>query len=129
MKKEQINQNGLAGAAQSCNHKGDSTKIYVGKFFMGIDVNRFKSIGSPSFRGTDIYDTGGLVSSKFPNCSIWYPTHVEIPRWNLGKVGMFGLGTTYENTIYHQFNISKTPYWDNVISEQMFIKKCNSIVN
>ena len=32
-----------------------------------------------------------------------YPSNVEIPKWKFKDGCMFGIGTTYENKVYHHF--------------------------
>ncbi len=59
---------------------------------------------------------------------IEYPTEVKIPKWSYGgEFGMepftFGVGTTYGNLTYHNYEIRIEGY------QELFIEKCNSILN
>ena len=49
-----------------------------------------------------------------------YPNHVEIPKWKFKDGSMFGIGTTYENKIYHHFEGRRIT--------KSFEDKCNQII-
>jgi hypothetical protein len=61
------------------------------------------------------------------NVEYWMPTEVKIPMWDLvkdrRKIGKFGIGTTYENLIYHNFCSRDGLY------KEFFIEKCLEVVN
>jgi hypothetical protein len=52
---------------------------------------------------------------------LMYPNHVEIPKWKFKDGSMFGIGTTYENKIYHHFEGRRIT--------KSFEDKCNQILN
>lgn len=59
---------------------------------------------------------------------IEYPTEVKIPKWSYGgEFGMesftFGVGTTYGNLTYHNYEIRIEGY------QELFIEKCEYILN
>ena len=47
-----------------------------------------------------------------------YPSEVEIPKWKFADGSMFGVGTTYENKIYHHFEGRKFNH-NNIMNEKI----------
>lgn len=123
----------LSGIAQTANHLSEGKNIYVGPAFFGISMKLYHEIGNPPFNSNNVGDIGHRLaySCRDFNRKIiyWYPTHIEIPKWVLYPDKMFGIGTTYEHMIYHQFNIAISPYWDHVPNVKMFIEKAKQIIN
>lgn len=126
------NENTLSGIAQTANHLSEGKNTYVGPAFFGISMKLYHEIGSPPFNSNNVGDIGHRLtySCREFNRSIiyWYPTHIEIPKWVLYPDKIFGLGTTYENLIYHQFNIAISPYWDHRPNVKMFVEKAKKII-
>jgi hypothetical protein len=127
------NDDTLSGMAQACNHKGNPDHLYVGKAFMGLSLKLFRMVGSPSMQENFSCDTSEYLTFKVRDegykVKYWMPTSVKIPKWRLSTYGNFGLGTIYEDMIYHEFNIAKSPYYNNEFSVNDFIKCCNEMVN
>lgn len=97
----------IAGAAQTANQFNDGKNLYVGPFFFGISRDLFFELGRPDLNRNENFDVGGQLTDiakkneiKF---SYWYPTEVEVEKWELYKNGTFGIGTTYDNKVYHLF--------------------------
>ena len=117
----------IAGAAQTANQFLQGKNIYVGPFFFGISKTVYWNLNSPDMNDGAIWDVGGLLTmvARFQrevNIRFWYPSSVEVPKWNLYKKCKFGLGTTYEKLVYHAFE-SRLGESDNA-----FVKKCNEIL-
>ena len=118
----------IAGAAQTCNHVLNGENLYVGPFFLGLSKTVYNKLNCPDMNEGSFWDVAGLLSiaavyHKKTRIKYWYPTDVEEPKWDLYKNGKFGIGTTYENLVYHAFE-SRLGSCDNG-----FIKKCSQVLN
>jgi hypothetical protein len=126
---EHSNDNTIVGAAQSANHFNNGNNLYIGPFFMVIPSNLYMKLGSPNmcdnFEGQlDVGQNLTVVAESFPDVVFHYlyPTHVEIPKWKLYPNSEFGIGTTYENSVYHAFEIRNSQ------SNIRFIRKCKEVI-
>lgn len=118
----------IAGAAQTANQFMQGKNIYVGPFFLGLSKTVYWNLNSPDMNDGAIWDVGGLLTmaARFQNeikIHFWYPSSVEVPKWNLYKNGKFGLGTTYSKLVYHAFETRLGE------SDNAFTHKCNEILN
>lgn len=114
----------FAGAAQQANHI--NKEIYISPAFICFTQGIYKSLGKPSFAPDEFGDVGYKVTEAanrkdIPYGLIW-PTHVEVPKWDLGKNSCFGLGTTYSDMIYHAFE-------SRMGNGGMFVRKCKEVLN
>lgn len=114
----------LVGVAQQSNHI-NSDHPYAGPCCCAFSMESYKKLGSPSFQASVRGDVGEELSWRcqelgLPVCLLW-PTQVEEPRWNLGRGMRFGLGTTYENEVYHAY--------ESRLSSQRFISRCKSLLD
>jgi hypothetical protein len=114
---------GVVGIAQQANHL-HRNHPYAGPACFAISMDVYSKLGSPSFNNTARSDVGEELTWRsheagIPVCLLW-PTHVEEPKWRLGNDKEFGLGTTYENEVYHAFETR--------FSSQRFITRCKSIL-
>jgi len=102
-------ENTLAGAIQTANHKQNGENIYVGPFFMGFSTKLYQALKPINFNADENHDVGGQFTKKCrennKNIKYWYPTHVELPKWKLYPNGYFGIGTTYNGLVFHNFEI------------------------
>lgn len=120
-----MNNLGIFSVAQCASHIPDSI-IYASPAFMVFSRETYDLLGSPKFIQTNRSDCGGELShvcnDKGYPLNLMYPTHIEKAKWKLGDKGMFGLGTTYGNRIYHHFEARQNRV-------NSFVKKCNSILD
>jgi hypothetical protein len=117
----------IVGAAQTANHLRDAKNLYVSPFFFAISTAYLKELNYPDMNMTEDMDAGQNLTEqiikKGGNIRYWWPTAIEEEKWYLHhpEHTVFGLGTTYNNTIYHAFlslhNLSAR-----------FIKKCKSVL-
>lgn len=122
--------NTLAGAIQTANHLPNPINSYVSQAFMGISREVFYKIGCPNgisdFNHDEFQSYTELCIKNEINIEYWMPTKVEIPMWKLYKnsihIGEFGIGTTYENMIYHNFASRDGSYFD------YFVDKCKEVI-
>ncbi len=114
------------GASQKASHIPNS-RIYLSPCFMAITKKTFDHIGSPSFKATDRGDVAEEITyacrAKAIMVSLLYPTHVEVPLWQLTEERKFGYGTTYGDMVYHAFESNA-----NHGSTTRFIIKCKKIL-
>jgi hypothetical protein len=106
------------GCAQSANHiESRRGHVYAGPFFMAVSRRTWEKLGCPSLSHAADRDVGqGLtLAAEAQGCevSLWYPSSVEMPKWPLGNTGMeFGIGTVYNNSVYHLFESRSGKYQD-----------------
>jgi len=96
----------LHGAAQAAAHI-DNSRIYAGPFFLAVSATTLKHIGYPSAVPDTFHDvaqrwTEAAVVGAVP-VEVLMPSSVEVPRWTLPNGLAFGIGTNYEDRIYHLF--------------------------
>jgi len=107
--------------------KLQNTIIHAGPSFMVFSIETFNKLGRPSFKETHRSDCGGELTyesrSRGIEVRLMYPTHVDREDFVLDGNVKFGLGTNYENNIYHAFE-SRLGKGDG-----FFIKKCQTIIS
>lgn len=118
-----LNNVGLYSVAQNPNHiKG--APDYASPAFIAFSKRTYEYLGKPSFQGTKLWDVGGELThrarEKGLTVKLMYPSHVEIPKWKLKDGRMFGIGTTYENKVYHHFEGRRIT--------KSFLDKCKQIL-
>jgi hypothetical protein len=129
--------NSLVGAAQTANHLRDGKNLYISPFFFAISTSYLKALNYPDMRMTeqikksnafpDAVDAGQHLSEEVSKnggkLKFWWPTHIEEEKWDLfhPQHPRFGLGTTYNDCIYHAF------YSRNNLSDR-FLDKCKAIL-
>lgn len=116
----------IFGAAQRASHIPNSI-IYVSPAFICFNKDTYEKLGKPSFNPTIRGDVGAEITYKanemrFTVDYLW-PSSVQEPKWPLRENELFGLGTTYDNSIYHAFESRM-----NHNSTNMFLKKCEHIL-
>lgn len=121
-----VREGALYGIAQSANHL--SGKLYVGAPFICFSRDTIRDLGWPSFMESKTEDVAGEVTRAAERIGkevrMLWPTHVEVEKWSLADKGTFGLGTTYQDTVYHAFESRF-----NHESTSRFIHKCNLITS
>jgi hypothetical protein len=128
----------IIGIAQVSNHIKPQNHIFVGPGFFFINVDTWKKLGRPSFKARKNklknffrkkFDVAEGVCYKFEKYNIkykaFYPSfyQLEADNYNLHNYGKYGIGTYYEEGIYHLFE-SRKP--NNI---NCFKKKCIDILN
>lgn len=120
------NNTGIFSVAQRAVNIKNS-KVHGGPAFMVFSIDTFNKLGRPSFTETYRSDCGGelthLVRENNFELKLLYPSHVEKKTHVLEGDIMFGMGTTYENSIYHAFESRFTK------NDHYFLNKCNSILS
>lgn len=116
----------LYGAAQRANHiKGSD--VYCSPAFFCFTKEQYERANRPTFQETTWHDVGGFATNEFVRTKsaarLLWPTHVEVPMWDLTERTKFGYGTTYQDTVYHAFESRF-----NHDSTNRFIEKCKSII-
>ena len=119
------NNNGLYSVAQKANHIPNSI-VYASPAFLAFSHKTYDLLGRPTFSCTDRSDCAGELTHKSIELGyevkLMYPSNVMIPKWDLTNDIKFGIGTTYENNIFHSFESRKN-------SNQIFLNKCKEILN
>ena len=117
------NRIGLYSVAQNPNHITDAPD-YASPAFIAFSRATYELLGEPSFQGTKQWDVGGeythLARERNIEVKLMYPSHVEIPKWKFSDGSMFGIGTTYEDKVYHHFEGRRVT--------QSFLNKCHNIL-
>ena len=117
----------IVGAAQTANHLRDAKNLYISPFFFAISTAYLKELNYPDMRMAPDMDAGQNLTEHITraggNIKYWWPTHIEEVKWSLYHPvhNEFGLGTTYDDSIYHAF------YSRDNLSDG-FISKCKSIL-
>ncbi len=117
----------IVGAAQTANHLRDGKNLYISPFFFAISTAYLKELDYPDMNMTEDMDAGQNLTEQIikngGNVKYWWPTDIEEAQWDLyhPEHTKFGLGTTYNDCIYHAF-FSRFDLADR------FIVKCKSIL-
>lgn len=119
------------GIAQVSNHIPPKSHIYAAPAFYLIAKKCLEQLGAEvSFRETARADVAEEVSyaaeSKGIPYRCLYPSTFEREPvgglWPLGNYGYYGVGTTFENTVYHLY---QGRMGNNM---ELFMQRCNEIV-
>jgi hypothetical protein len=100
--------------------------IHGGPSFMVFSIDTFNKLGRPSFETNQRSDCGAEMTyearKRGVEVRLMYPTTVEREDYILDGNVKFGMGTNYENNIYHAFESR----FDN--KNHYFIDKCEDII-
>lgn len=100
--------------------------IHGGPSFMVFSIDTYNKLGRPSFKTNYRSDCGAEITyecrSRGIELRLMYPTYVDREDFVLDGPVKFGMGTNYENNIYHAFEsrFNKENHY--------FINKCNEII-
>ena len=115
----------LIGCAQRANHIENGRHVYVSPFCMALNAETYRRLGSPSFAETARGDVGEELTYRAEAAGVQtemlWPTHCGKPMWDLTGGRRFGIGTTYERGVYHQFFARSGDGAD-------FIRKCMGVL-
>jgi hypothetical protein len=126
-----IQNESFIGASQVSNHIFPYTHVFVAPCFFVISKKCYELLGKPSFFPTMRSDVAEEVSYVAEECGkrykCFYPTKFDgIPKkdgvWRLSNYGYYGIGTLYDNKIYHLF---ESRWGDHI---ELFQKRCNQIL-
>jgi hypothetical protein len=121
--------NSILGVEQ-CNMKKEG--IYAGPSCFGITKDVFNKLEKPSFKPTYRSDTAGEFTfssiDKNVNVKLFNIKKSLNKKWKCGDK-FFGNGTTYEDWLYHQFELGRYYKHPNLkIYEYQFINKCKEVI-
>ncbi|KAA2239893.1 hypothetical protein F0L74_27285 [Chitinophaga agrisoli] len=117
----------IAGAAQTANHLRNAQNLYISPFFFGVSTAYLRQLGYPDMRMKGDMDAGQNLTEQIikngGQVKYWWPTHIEEEQWYLHhpEHNKFGLGTTYNDAVYHAF-------FSRVDLSDRFIRKCNGVL-
>lgn len=121
------NKETIVGAAQTANHIGDAKNLYISPFFVGISTDFLKKLNYPDATANSKMDVWQNITEQAKlhngNLKYWWPTDIEEEKWYLHHPvhNKFGIGTTYNDLIYHAFFSREN-------NSDGFINKCKSIL-
>jgi len=119
------------GPAQTSNHIPPCSHIFASPAFFFMTRSCYERLGRPSFRPKEsVQDVAEGVSYRAESLAIryktLYPTHFERePRegvWPLGSYGYFGIGTVFDDSVYHLF---QSRWADNA---DLFVRRCREVM-
>ena len=121
----------FVGIAQVSNHILPRSHIFASPAFFFIWRKTWKAMQRPTFSETPNSDVAENVSYAAEMSGIryktLYPTHwtaepIEGHAWRLHTYGLYGVGTHFEEGVYHLFQgrIEK--------NVQMFVNRCDDII-
>ncbi len=127
-----VDNNTFIGSAQVSNHIHPKTHVYAAPCFLILTRSCYEDLGMPSLYPSERGDTAEELSyaaehyGKRYRCL--YPTKFDgVPKndgvWRLSNYGYYGIGTLYENKIYHLFESR----WNDHID--LFEKRCEEIID
>lgn len=123
-----INSDTLFGIAQQSNHIEPQNHPYAGPACLGLSKELYSALGRPSFRETSRSDCAEeltwLAEEKGFKVHLLWPSHVVKAKWPLGDNYVFGVGTTYDDLIFHTFEMGKYP----IRNSRLFIQQCKSVL-
>ena len=103
----------ILGCAQSSNHI-DPDRLFVAPMFMAISRRTWVALGRPSFRPDADNDVAQRLCdharAQGVEIEMLYPFGAIVPKWRLGDVGFYGVGTFYRGGVFHLFESRRTPF-------------------
>lgn len=129
---ERVDMNTICGIEQTCESNASDGHIYAGPACLAIPKNVLYNVLRMHDRICFSPDKYSDIAQRFTydcqdigvNVNFLKVTSVEDPRWRIGKTDvMFGVGTTYDNVIYHHFLIGREGW-----RRPDFINKCKQII-
>lgn len=121
----------LVGNAQVTNCIKAKHDLFCAPSFFVISKRYYELIGKPSAMNNSRSDvaqeiTRAAVENEM-RIKMYFPTSFQgVPRggvWRLSSYGYYGIGTLYENKMYHLY---QTRYAENV---NLFVETCEHILN
>jgi len=104
---------GIFGCAQSSGHV-DPDRLFVAPMFMAISRRTWDGLGRPSFRPDASADVAQRLNEAATAAGVGiemlYPWGCIVPKWRLGEIALYGIGTFYRGGVFHLFESRKTPF-------------------
>lgn len=121
----------FVGIAQVSNHIPPRSHIYAAPGFYAISKKAYEKLGRPPFSETLRSDTAEEICYVAEQRGMKYralmPTYFEKPSseglWPLSNLGYYGIGTVFDNTIYHLYQSRMA---ENI---EMFVKRCDEVID
>ena len=117
--------NSIIGIEQAANHL-DPNFVYAGAPCIAITKEAYQKMGSPSFMNNHRADTAGELTFAAKehgvNVKFFNITSSTTKQWKCGTDKYFGLGTVYDDWLYHQFQAAA------LISQMQFRNKVNEVI-
>jgi hypothetical protein len=119
------------GIAQVSNHVLPRAHIFAAPAFYVITKSCYERLGQPSFSETRRSDVAEELTyaaeAKGVRYRCLYPTHFEKEPvggvWPLGNYGYYGIGTVFDETVYHLY---QGRLGNNI---DLFVERCNQIID
>ena len=103
----------IFGCAQASNHI-DPDRLYVAPMFMGLARRTWDALGRPSFRPDAENDVAQRLNevarAQGVEVEMLAPFGAIVPKWRLGDLGFYGVGTFYRGGVFHLFESRWTPF-------------------
>jgi hypothetical protein len=103
----------IFGCAQS-NNEFNPDRLYAGPMFMAISRRTWDRLGCPSFCQDEQNDVaqhlGDIAGAAGVSVEMLQPWACIVPKWRLGDIALFGIGTFYRGGVFHLFQSRGTPY-------------------
>jgi hypothetical protein len=103
----------IFGCAQSTNHI-DPDRLFVAPMFMSLSRKTWDALGRPSFKPDAENDVAqrlnAIARERGVEIEMLYPWGAIVPKWRLGDVGLYGLGTFYRGGVFHLYESRSTPF-------------------
>ncbi len=103
----------IFGCAQATNHI-DPDRIYIAPMFMAISMKTWERLGRPSFRPDERNDVAQRLCDEAGAAGVelemLYPWASIVPKWRLGDIALYGIGTFYRGGVFHLFQSRWTPF-------------------
>jgi len=103
----------IFGCAQATNHV-DPDRLFVAPMFMSLSRQTWDALGRPSFRPDAQNDVAQrlneIARERGVEIEMLLPWGAIVPKWRLGDIGLYGLGTFYRGGVFHLFESRSTPF-------------------
>jgi len=103
----------IFGCAQSTNHV-DPDRLFVAPMFMALSRRTWEALGRPSFKPDAQNDVAqklnDIAAARGVEIEMLLPWACIVPKWRLGDVGLYGVGTFYRGGVFHLFESRWTPF-------------------
>lgn len=121
----------FVGVAQASNHIPPMSHVYAAPAFFAITPACYSRLGHPSFTETSRSDVGEELCYRAEELGkryrCIYPTSFEKEStegvWRLGNYGYYGIGTVFDNCLYHLYQGRFAQ------NQDLFVQRCEEIID
>jgi hypothetical protein len=103
--------------------------IYAAPCFLVVPTKIYQQVGRPTLDVTPRCDAAGELTIACREHGVpvkcLQPNYCHVPRWKLGNVVRYGLGTVSGHCIFHGF---ETTYLSNQKSASLFKEYCEKVI-